>query len=1133
MAFNAKALMGSVGGGHANGPAPTADEIFEAARYLGIDPIGEPQYLWIAEEMLTAPLPDGWTEHTDAEGNVYFYNNSTGESVWDHPLYEFCVNMYDKLKNQGGDQTLNAAQEFYESRLKRKCVKAWYAYLQHKRRKEQKARMVLRYAESNTISSYFERWKQYRAHKIMKRRKEGLVVEYYHQQVITKHLKAWKRHLKDTRSMEKKQRRALAYFANSTVAKCMKCWREYVAKRKYVRKVTMNALQHHSSKLKRKTFSLWRAVKKVLQVQRYKIEQITKRLLHTRAMPAFNAWRAYYEEEKIKKEAAGRAIRHWTYAQLSSSYGAWRAYVVHRRAKRHRLNMITSRWRYRMEGVTFNAWVEVMHMARLKMQRARSHWEMNCLGSLRRRVKAKFTAWKNYALYKRERHKLQRMAVLHAYDVCTWNHFKAWVEYTNFRRVKAEKRRAATIHYYDHLLAKVFWGWRCSVSLARTLAIRRGEKRPWLKYTKDGNKNKKLTKKSRKPSQSISSRVDIEAEAHRAARLAQAQGDTSNSYSSSLRAPPSKHYTVGVQHPFVEDPDLLLKDWSKAEINDDVYLSKFSTENILNNHTKSATTMDNDSEYIAGVIRAIEAFADGRTTERDYIMQGLTKRAKNQGFGSYNMEDVSKRRETLLREDDFTDNSFINQSFGAPQNPVEDTRPEESTDDPYLSMLGHGMESEQVAVPTTTEPPESISPIIYPVKGNAKDNSPSGNSYVSLRSKAESVGSKSSGRKVQKKKKRSNRKRPLSGRRKLTGEALVNRRLKEIFKVYCGLGSNSGGSTFQSQETTHMTAKGWLKLMKNFDVVPTLLKPQLAKRIFNEVASHLDHGSSRSRNALNMEGMVFALRRIASLVLDIGENDDPDNLLPKSMVEHMSLLKENNLYRKKLNGLWKRDPTSTKMNALRYNTPKSTHSVRSISPIRSIKSSVPQSSDDDETAAIRSELIAWKSLNAGKGVIPKLGGDMKKSVHWGMKSNSKTKTSSIKINSNLLPDDWGSEIAHETTKDETTPKHLILENLENELPGHNMLDKNDPEAVWNKRSKALRSALKHERSTRKKKKKTTKKKRNPGKIDTARSADGGMARSKSAATIGGRTRARASEVQENLQNMERKRLEGYISKRAM
>ena len=103
--FQADKLFDAAAGGAGKGSLrepPSAEDIFEAARYLGIDPVGEPRcksgeigwerrggekrrrqgktrtspdslppsllVLWIAEEMLTAALPEGFTEHTDGEG---------------------------------------------------------------------------------------------------------------------------------------------------------------------------------------------------------------------------------------------------------------------------------------------------------------------------------------------------------------------------------------------------------------------------------------------------------------------------------------------------------------------------------------------------------------------------------------------------------------------------------------------------------------------------------------------------------------------------------------------------------------------------------------------------------------------------------------------------------------------------------------------------------------------------------------------------------------------------------------------------------------------------------------------------------------------------------------------------------
>ncbi|KAJ1472595.1 hypothetical protein T484DRAFT_1571568, partial [Baffinella frigidus] len=68
---------------------PSATEIVDYARYIGMDPIGDVNLLWIAEEALCASLPEGWTEHTDAAGNAFYYNAGSGVSSWEHPLDEY------------------------------------------------------------------------------------------------------------------------------------------------------------------------------------------------------------------------------------------------------------------------------------------------------------------------------------------------------------------------------------------------------------------------------------------------------------------------------------------------------------------------------------------------------------------------------------------------------------------------------------------------------------------------------------------------------------------------------------------------------------------------------------------------------------------------------------------------------------------------------------------------------------------------------------------------------------------------------------------------------------------------------------------------------------------------------------
>jgi hypothetical protein len=47
------------------------------------------ELLWIAEAALKAPLPCTWAEHTNAKGEVFYYNAATAESTWEHPMDNF------------------------------------------------------------------------------------------------------------------------------------------------------------------------------------------------------------------------------------------------------------------------------------------------------------------------------------------------------------------------------------------------------------------------------------------------------------------------------------------------------------------------------------------------------------------------------------------------------------------------------------------------------------------------------------------------------------------------------------------------------------------------------------------------------------------------------------------------------------------------------------------------------------------------------------------------------------------------------------------------------------------------------------------------------------------------------------
>jgi hypothetical protein len=48
----------------------------------------EVELMWIARQGVMAPLPKGWKPVQDPNGELYYFNFETGESIWDHPCDE-------------------------------------------------------------------------------------------------------------------------------------------------------------------------------------------------------------------------------------------------------------------------------------------------------------------------------------------------------------------------------------------------------------------------------------------------------------------------------------------------------------------------------------------------------------------------------------------------------------------------------------------------------------------------------------------------------------------------------------------------------------------------------------------------------------------------------------------------------------------------------------------------------------------------------------------------------------------------------------------------------------------------------------------------------------------------------------
>ena len=58
--------------------------VLRHAKFLGMDPVADAGYLWLAEEALLAELPEGWVSgegEGEYEGLLYYYNEATGSST--------------------------------------------------------------------------------------------------------------------------------------------------------------------------------------------------------------------------------------------------------------------------------------------------------------------------------------------------------------------------------------------------------------------------------------------------------------------------------------------------------------------------------------------------------------------------------------------------------------------------------------------------------------------------------------------------------------------------------------------------------------------------------------------------------------------------------------------------------------------------------------------------------------------------------------------------------------------------------------------------------------------------------------------------------------------------------------------
>eukprot|EP00834_Sanchytrium_tribonematis_P008702 NODE_1130_length_2074_cov_0.745823.p1 type:complete len:448 gc:universal NODE_1130_length_2074_cov_0.745823:1421-78(-) len=77
---------------------PNPEEIKDYADLLGIQ---EKEYYYIAEKGLTGNLPPNWSAIENKDGLIYYFNEITKKSQWDHPNDSICKEEYEQAKLNG------------------------------------------------------------------------------------------------------------------------------------------------------------------------------------------------------------------------------------------------------------------------------------------------------------------------------------------------------------------------------------------------------------------------------------------------------------------------------------------------------------------------------------------------------------------------------------------------------------------------------------------------------------------------------------------------------------------------------------------------------------------------------------------------------------------------------------------------------------------------------------------------------------------------------------------------------------------------------------------------------------------------------------------------------------------------
>jgi len=101
---------------------PNQSEVKEYAEWLGMDLEQDAAFFWIARAGLKEPLPKPWKPCQSEDGEIFYFNFETGESVWDHPCDEHHRKNYQLEKEKAKRLLATLHASLLESGSVRICV---------------------------------------------------------------------------------------------------------------------------------------------------------------------------------------------------------------------------------------------------------------------------------------------------------------------------------------------------------------------------------------------------------------------------------------------------------------------------------------------------------------------------------------------------------------------------------------------------------------------------------------------------------------------------------------------------------------------------------------------------------------------------------------------------------------------------------------------------------------------------------------------------------------------------------------------------------------------------------------------------------------------------------------------------